>query len=846
MSELDLRGLTDEQIMELAESIPPHVLEALTSTLGIDADGLPQTPLEQALELDHLYAPRPHLKYLSDRLAKAVRDVEAGQNRLLTVSMPPRMGKSILSSLYTPIWLQRTRPSWKIGMLSHDDTLVNSWASQARKIIEENPHLGIRMVRDHGASSRWTLAEGGGLVARSIGSSVTGLGFKVLILDDIVKDFVTAHSKRMRDLLWDKWRADIFTRLEPPYLVVAVGCLTAETRVLMADGSERPIAEVRPGDRVATYEGGELRESVVNNWANQGPDHVYAITMASGRVIRANGKHPFLTVRDGVETWQRTDSLVVGQRIRTAVPAASRTASSGQSPADYVDATTTGTGGTGGRTASRRPIGESGETLPAPSAMSQSARRASACPTTTRLAGQPGTGAEQQKRSVAPDFATDTASTPRTTTAYSQSRTVFAPSASGLLLPRTHVGRASSSSTTATTPALYAVCSATTATSSSATAPPSTDSSPLLSTYALADDTIVSIERDGYEDVFDIEVDRTHNFVANGLVTHNTRWHEDDFIGRLLSPDYEGDPDQWETITFPAIAVENDVLGREPGQPLYSPLKEETEEEALARWDEVKTSVGSYTWAALYQQTPAPAKGAIFDDEWWRYWTFDPNLAKDERVVLLDPKELARGWWLDSWDTSFKGNDSSDFVVGQRWVRFGPYRALMAQRRGRWSFTQALEEMEEWAKTDDEFASPFGQHVHLRLVEESANGPAILDVMKQKVSGMKSVKPRDSKEARARAITPEIESGHVLLPHPREAGWVPDLLSELRNFPHDINDDQVDALTQALLELRDVGRGGLTVPSRGTAPIVRRNIAQVARTDFRRGGATPNLGRRRA
>src|SRR5690606_28514655 len=548
VSELDLRGLTDEQIMELAESIPPHVLEALTSTLGVDADGLPQTPLEQALELDHLYAPRPHLKYLSDRLAKAVRDVEAGQNRLLTVSMPPRMGKSILSSLYTPIWLQRTRPSWKIGMLSHDDTLVNSWASQARKIIEENPHLGIRMVRDHGASSRWTLAEGGGLVARAVGSSVTGLGFKVLILDDIVKDFVTAHSKRMRDLLWDKWRADIFTRLEPPYLVVAVG----------------------------------------------------------------------------------------------------------------------------------------------------------------------------------------------------------------------------------------------------------------------------------------------------------TRRHEDDFIGRLLSPDYEGDPDQWETITFPAIAVENDVLGREPGQPLYSPLKEETEEEALARWQETKDSVGSYTWAALYQQTPAPAKGAIFDDEWWRYWTFDPNLAKDERVVLLDPKELARGWWLDSWDTSFKGNDSSDFVVGQRWVRFGPYRALMAQRRGRWSFTQALEEMEEWAKTDDEFASPFGQHVHLRLVEESANGPAILDVMKQKVSGMKSVKPRDSKEARARAITPEIESGHVLLPHPREAGWVPDLLSELRNFPHDINDDQVDALTQALLEFRDVGRGGLTVPSRGTAPIARRNIAQVARTDFRRGGATPNLGRRRA
>jgi len=323
-----------------------------------------------------------------------------------------------------------------------------------------------------------------------------------------------------------------------------------------------------------------------------------------------------------------------------------------------------------------------------------------------------------------------------------------------------------------------------------------------------------------------------------------SRWHEDDLIGRLMSAEYEGDPARWEYIRLGALAGEDDPLGRAVGEPLLSPLLDEDRDEALTRWDETRRTVGSYTWAALYQQTPAPAQGAIFDDTWWRYWTLDPNLADDDRVILLDREQLTTGRWLDSWDTSFKGTDSSDFVVGQRWVRTGPYRVLVAQRRGRWSFTQALEEMEEWAKTDDEFASPYGAHVHLRLVEESANGPAILDVMRNKVSGMKSVRPRDSKEARARAITPEVESGHVLLPHPQEASWVPDLLSELRNLHHDINDDQVDALSQALLEFRDAGRGTVTVPGRNPthrlatmgAP---RNIARAAMTDRRgrRGGA---------
>lgn len=320
-----------------------------------------------------------------------------------------------------------------------------------------------------------------------------------------------------------------------------------------------------------------------------------------------------------------------------------------------------------------------------------------------------------------------------------------------------------------------------------------------------------------------------------------TRWHEDDFIGRLLSREYEGDPADWQKITLPAIAEEGDVLGREPGDPLYSPMADEDRETALARWNDTKTAVGTYTFSAMYQQRPAPSRGAIFDAAWWRFWTTDPSLASaDRRVVLLDPDTLADGKWLDSWDCAFKGevqHDTGDgWVVGQRWVRKGADRYLIAQQRGRWSFTQTIAAMERWALPDDQFVSPYGQYVHERLIEDRANGTAIIDVLKDRISGLKPINPTSSKESRARAVTPEVESGNVLLPHPSEPGyeWVADLLSELRNFPHDVADDQVDALTQGLSGLRMEGRGIITVPgrARGIGWQQPRNIARTAASDL--------------
>jgi predicted phage terminase large subunit-like protein len=94
-----------------------------------------------------------------------------------------------------------------------------------------------------------------------------------------------------------------------------------------------------------------------------------------------------------------------------------------------------------------------------------------------------------------------------------------------------------------------------------------------------------------------------------------------------------------------------------------------------------------------------------------------------------------------------------------------------------------------------------------KLVEEKANGAAVMSSLHSTVGGFVPIVPKESKEARAFAITPLFESGNVYLP-PLETDWVHrDLIPELMQFPSGAHDDQVDAMTQALSYLKEFGSG---------------------------------------
>ena len=130
-------------------------------------------------------------------------------------------------------------------------------------------------------------------------------------------------------------------------------------------------------------------------------------------------------------------------------------------------------------------------------------------------------------------------------------------------------------------------------------------------------------------------------------------------------------------------------------------------------------------------------------------------------------------------------------------------------------------------------------------MEDKANGPAVIDSLSRLVPGLIPVNPQGSKEARARAVTPEIESGNVYLPLESEAPWVRDLIAEARAFPSGKHDDQVDSLSQALSKLRSGGRGGVVNPAnvqRVAVPPGAAKIAQ-ARTFGTRASAARTMRR---
>ena len=97
-------------------------------------------------------------------------------------------------------------------------------------------------------------------------------------------------------------------------------------------------------------------------------------------------------------------------------------------------------------------------------------------------------------------------------------------------------------------------------------------------------------------------------------------------------------------------------------------------------------------------------------------------------------------------------------------------------------------------------------NIFAKLIEDKANGPAIISALKNEISGIIAVNPTESKLARLSAITPQIESGNVFFPNPQNIPWVEGLIDELLRFPRGKNDDQVDAMTMALGSFQSKGR----------------------------------------
>lgn len=250
------------------------------------------------------------------------------------------------------------------------------------------------------------------------------------------------------------------------------------------------------------------------------------------------------------------------------------------------------------------------------------------------------------------------------------------------------------------------------------------------------------------------------------VILIQTRWHEDDLAGAILA----NEADKWEVLNLPAFAEAGDQLGREIGEPLWAEQGFDT------KWlNETRSSIGNMAFASLYQQNPVMDEGNIIRRPWLKYYDIVPSHF-DEIIISLD--------------ASFKGNDDSDFCAFTIWGRIGSEKYLVDIVREKLNFPQTVEVMRQLCAKYPRAGS--------KLIEDKANGSAIIDFMKREISGIIPITPKESKIARLFAVSPQFEAGNIFLPSEKLCPLIFDYVNELTTFPNSKHDDLCDSTSQAL------------------------------------------------
>jgi predicted phage terminase large subunit-like protein len=197
--------------------------------------------------------------------------------------------------------------------------------------------------------------------------------------------------------------------------------------------------------------------------------------------------------------------------------------------------------------------------------------------------------------------------------------------------------------------------------------------------------------------------------------------------------------------------------------------------------DRLRKQLGSSRFNAQYNQSPSSAGGKIWKREWIRTYSKAELPVKFDKVVL-------------SLDAAFKDSRDSDFVALQAWGVVGEDKYLLDR------FHQQVDFLGTLTATQAMAARWPGYNAV--LVEDKANGSAILSTLRGKIRGLISISPSESKIARAMSAQPQFEAGQICVPHEQDAPWISEVINEWCGFPNAKHDDETDCTSQVLNWLR--------------------------------------------
>ena len=258
---------------------------------------------------------------------------------------------------------------------------------------------------------------------------------------------------------------------------------------------------------------------------------------------------------------------------------------------------------------------------------------------------------------------------------------------------------------------------------------------------------------------------RTRREPGAATILQVTRWHEDDLAGRILNSEEGKD---WTVISLPALAEDNDPLGRAVGAAL---CPDRYDVAALA---EIQRGMTDYSWSALYQQRPRRRSGNMFPRD----------------MVLTVDAAPAGITWVRFWDKA--GTDKGgDWTAG---VKLGIARdgvIYVADVRHEQRAASARRLMMRATAEQD------GGDCAIGIEQEggSAGKDAAADDARL-LAGFRvtSEHPTGDKVTRAEPFAAQWQAGNVRLV---KGAWNPVYLDEMEGFPHAAHDDQVDASSGA-------------------------------------------------
>ena len=316
--------------------------------------------------------------------------------------------------------------------------------------------------------------------------------------------------------------------------------------------------------------------------------------------------------------------------------------------------------------------------------------------------------------------------------------------------------------------------------------------------------------RDAAWDWFD-KVAMTRLLSGSCVIMIATRWHHDDPIGRLEDKQRRGEVElPWEFVNLPALALEDDPLGREPGETLWPALWPQE------RMEKIRQGRDPSTWSALFQGRPTPEGGGLFKvGEWLQsYRQEGPHLVCGELRV-----ELERLRRFSTVDLAGSKKQRADWTVIATWGIDHATRTLwlLDLVRKRLEAPQIVEELRRVYKEQRpaafycEETGPQLNLVHaLRIAEQAGEtlDPAKVErdalLTRAAAAGLpvRKIKPQADKVTRSSQAQAVMSNGRMLFPE--RAAWLEELTDELAQFPEGKHDDQVDAVSYGAIVFLEV------------------------------------------